>query len=105
TPTPTPTPTQIATTTTLTPVPLLWIHGIEFLGTLRASVTPTAATGTVQFKRNGTVIDTERVVNGSAVDGIELNLILVAQANYTAVFTPDNPATYGGSTSNTVRLP
>ena len=76
-----------------------------FIGTLKATVTPNTATGTVQFKRNGTVIDTERVTNGSAVDGLELNLVLVAGANYTAVFTPDNPAAYGPSTLNTLQLP
>lgn len=104
TPTPSPTPTQIATTTTLWPVPVVWLHGIAYLGTLKATVTPTAATGTIQFKRNGTVFDTQHVTNGTATDGIVLNVALLDSANYTAVYTPDNPA-HGPSTSNTVRLP
>lgn len=59
----------------------------------------------IAFKKNGRVIDTERVTNGTAIDRIELNLALVAGANYRAVFTPDNPAAYGPSMSNTVQLP
>ena len=68
-------------------------------------MTPSAAAGTVQFKRNGVVFDTKHVTNGQTVDSLDLNLLLVLEANYQATFTPDNTAAYLPSTSNTLRLP
>lgn len=70
--------------------------------TLTATITPTAAAGTVQFKDGtsdlGTPVD---VSNGTASTS---TMLAVGSHQLTAVFTPTNPATYGSSKSPAVTV-
>lgn len=96
------TPTIVPTTTTLRAKGLDLPH-ILFAGKLVANVAPNTATGTIQFKQNGGNFGAPiRVTSGTASTS-SLNLLFTN--TYTAVFTPDNSAAFGSSTSNAVTLP
>ena len=83
------TPTNVVTTTTLRAEGLDLPH-VLFTGKLVANVTPNTATGTIQFKQNGSNFGVPmRVTNGTASTST-LNLLF--PSTYTAVFAPDNPA-------------
>ena len=69
--------------------------------TLTATVTPAAASGTVQFRDGSTNIgDPVTVVNGSAPE--TTSTLTVGSHQLTAVFTPTDPVIYGPSTSPAV---
>ncbi|MGH3767326.1 MAG: Ig-like domain repeat protein [Pseudonocardiaceae bacterium] len=69
--------------------------------TLTATVTPAAATGTVQFKDGSTNIGSPvSVVNGTAPE--TTSTLAVGPHQLTAVFTPADPASYSPSTSPAV---
>lgn len=69
---------------------------------MTATVTPQAATGTVQFKDNGSTNlgSPVSVVNGTASE--TTSTLGVGPHQLTAVFTPADPATYSSSTSPVV---
>ena len=73
--------------------------------TLTATITPTAAAGTVQFKdqikdQSSDLGSPVVVSNGAA--SVSMSDLAVGKHQLTAVFTPTNPATYGPSPSPTV---
>jgi hypothetical protein len=101
-------PTQpssaVATTTTLTITSATVRTGTSV--TLKATVSPTAAAGTVQFFKGGTSLGTVTVASGKATKVVDTNSSPLAPGTYsfTAVFTPTNSTAYTGSTSSAVTL-
>lgn len=71
--------------------------------TLIATVTPAAATGTVQFKDGADNIGAPVTVSNGAASKTTL-MFAVGSHQLSAVFTPPNPAVYGSSTSQPVSL-
>jgi Bacterial Ig-like domain (group 3) len=70
--------------------------------TLTATITPTAAAGTVQFKDGTADLGNRPVSNGTA--SISTSMLAVGSHQLTAVFTPTNPAAYARSTSPAVTV-
>lgn len=68
--------------------------------TLTATVSPTAAVGSVQFKDGDTVFATVAVSNGSATTST--SPLKVGARSLTASFVPANAADFGASTSSVV---
>jgi hypothetical protein len=88
--------TAIATSTTLTASPA----SPQFAGTqetLTATVSPSAATGTVQFEDNGTNIGSPVTVSGGTAH-VQTSTLPVGTDALSAVFTPTSGSGYGGST-------
>ncbi|MGH3972613.1 MAG: Ig-like domain repeat protein [Pseudonocardiaceae bacterium] len=68
---------------------------------LTATVTPAAASGTVQFKDGSANIGNPVTVSNGTASG-STSTLTVGSHQLSAVFTPANPATYGPSTSPAV---
>jgi len=85
-----------ATSTTLTSSANPSINGANV--TLTATVTPSGAAGTVQFKDNGTNIGSPVAVNASGVATTTTAFTTNGAHPLSAVFTPTDPAAFGPST-------
>jgi hypothetical protein len=84
-----------ATTTTLTATPNPAITGSTV--TLNAAVSPSGAAGTVQFKDGGSNIGAPVTVTGGAAS-IPTSTLAAGSHSLSAVFTPTDPTSFGGST-------
>ncbi len=69
---------------------------------LKASLTPAGAAGSVQFLDGSTAIGTAAVKSGTAT--LATTDLSIADHVLTAVFTPADPSLFGGSTSAVVNL-
>jgi Bacterial Ig-like domain (group 3) len=104
TPTPTPAPGAIKTTTKLSVITIPLPLGLGGFVLPIATVTPSNAAGTVQFKNGMTNFGAPVSVTGGVAVG-PLTSLPRGTYSITAVFTPTNPAKFAPSTSNTVTVP
>lgn len=89
-----------ATTTTLTATPAATSYSGEIVH-LAAVVTPSNVAGTVQFKDGASDLGSAGAVV-SGVSSVDTTALTLGAHTLTAVFTPDDALSYGGSTSNSV---
>jgi len=87
----------IPTTTNLTGVSPTSPEQYGTSETLTATVTPSAATGTVQFSANGTAVGSPATVSGGTAQLITTALPVGNPDSLTALFTPTSGNGYGGS--------
>ena len=102
-PSPSPAPGATATTTALSVIHIPLPFGLGGLVVPVAKVSPSNATGTIQFMNRNTNIGASVRVQGGIAIG---HLMFLPRGSYslTAVFTPKNPAKFNPSTSNTVKI-
>jgi hypothetical protein len=86
----------ISTTTSLTALPAS-PQQFATVETLTATISPSAATGTVQFQDNGTDVGSPATVSGGTAQ-FETSGLPVGTDSLSAIFTPKSGSGYGGST-------
>jgi len=96
--------TTVATTTVLTTTAAQARTGTPV--TLKATVTPSTAAGTVQFFHGVTSLGTKPVTSGKATLVVNTSTTPLTPGTYsfTAVFTPTNPNAFTSSTSSPATL-
>lgn len=93
----------MATSTTLVTSPTSTVaQGTPVI--LTATITPSTAVGTVQFKDGGTDIGGPVTVSNNGTAAGSTTMLVTGVRQLTAVFTPANPAMFSSSTSQPVTL-